>query len=91
METSKKIILVSYLIGISLTLITVIGVFAGFDVIALGTVTGLAYGEISVANAFYFNKAKKENALKIAFGCADLSPEKAEKIARLMEVLGGIV
>ncbi len=74
-----------------LTIITVIGVFMGFDVMVLGTVTGLSYGEISVSNAFYFNKAKKENALKIAFGCSDLSPEKAEKVARLMEVIGGIV
>ncbi len=91
MQTSKKILWISYIIGIVLTIITVIGVFMGFDVMVLGTVTGLSYGEISVSNAFYFNKAKKENALKIAFGCSDLSPEKAEKVARLMEVLGGIV
>lgn len=91
METSKKIILISYIVGIALTLITVIGVFTGFDVTVLGTITGLSYGEISVSNAFYFNKAKKENALKIAKGCAELSPEKAEKLARIMEVLGGIV
>ena len=91
METSKKILLVSYIIGIVLTIITVVGVFTGFDVTVLGTVTGLSYGEISVSNAFYFNKAKKENALKIAKGCAELSPEKAEKLARIMEVLGGIV
>lgn len=91
METSKKILLVSYIIGIALTIITVIGVFMGFDVMVLGTVTGLSYGEISVSNAFYFNKAKKENTLKIARGCVEMSPEKAEKLARLMEVLGGIV
>lgn len=91
MQTSKKILVISYIIGIVLTLITVIGVFMNFDVMVLGTITGLSYGEISVSNAFYFNKAKKENALKIAFGCSDLSPEKAEKVARLMEVLGGIV
>ncbi|MCX4290142.1 MAG: hypothetical protein OSJ46_11685 [Duncaniella sp.] len=91
MQTSKKILWISYIIGIVLTIITVIGVFMGFDVMVLGTVTGLSYGEISVSNAFYFNKAKKENALKIAFGCSDLSPEKAEKVARLMEVIGGIV
>ncbi len=91
MQTSKKILWISYIIGIVLTIITVIGVFMGFDVMVLGTVTGLSYGEISVSNAFYFNKAKKENALKIAFGCSDLSPEKAEKVVRLMEVIGGIV
>lgn len=90
METSKKILLVSYTIGIVMTIITVIGVFAGFDVMVLGTITGLAYGEISVSNAFYFNKAKKENTLKIAFGCADISPEKAEKLTRLIEAIGGL-
>lgn len=91
METSKKILVISYIIGIVLTVLTVIGVFAGFDVMVLGTITGLSYGEISVSNAFYFNKAKKENALKIAFGCSDLSPEKAEKLAKMLEVIGGIV
>lgn len=91
MTTSKKILVISYVIGIILSIITVIGAFMGFDMTALGAITGLSYGEISVSNAFYFNKAKKENALKIALGCADLSPEKAEKLARLMEVVGGII
>ncbi|MCM1166693.1 MAG: hypothetical protein NC299_13715 [Lachnospiraceae bacterium] len=63
----------------------------GYDVTVLGTITGLAYGEISVSNAFYFNKAKKENTLKIAFGCTDLSPEKAEKLATIINALGGIL
>lgn len=91
MTTSKKILVISYIIGIVLTIITVVGAFAGYDVMVLGTITGLAYGEISVSNAFYFNKAKKENTLKIAFGCTDLSPEKAERLAAIINALGGIL
>ncbi len=81
----------SYIIGITLTVLTVVLTITGFDTMTLGTITGIAYAEISVSNAFYFNKAKKENVLKIAFGCSDLSPEKAEKLAKFIETLGGIL
>ncbi len=91
MQTSKKILWISYIITGVLTAVTFIAAFMGLDVTALTTITVLAWGEVIASNAFYFNKAKKENALKIAFGCSDLSPEKAEKVARLMEVIGGIV
>lgn len=91
METSKKILLVSYIITGVLTAVTFIAAFVGLDVTPLTTITALAWGEVITSNAFYFNKAKKENTPKIARGCVEMSPEKAEKLARLMEVLGGIV
>ena len=91
MQTSKKILVISYIVGIVLTIITVIGVFMGFDVTVLGTITGLSYGEISVSNAFYFNKAKRENTIKIALGCTKYSPEKTEEITKIINALGGIL
>lgn len=64
-ETSKKIILVSYIIAIILSLIVVIGTFLGVDVSNITTITALVFGEISVSNAFYFRKASKENVPKV--------------------------
>ena len=49
MTCSKKILIVSYICGIILTIITVIGCFIGYDMTVIGTITGIAYGEISVS------------------------------------------
>ncbi len=51
---------------ILLTALTAVLSVLGFDVMTLGTIVGLFVGEVTASNAFYFNKAKKENALKIA-------------------------
>lgn len=91
-ETSKKIIAVSYIIGILLAILTVAGIILGYDVSALGIITGAAFAEISVSNAFYYNKAKKENLLKIAAGAAnDADTEKVDDIVKIISALGGIV
>lgn len=76
MTCSKKILIVSYICGIILTIITVIGCFIGYDMTVIGTITGIAYGEISVSNAFYYNKAKRENAIKIALDCIKEMPDR---------------
>lgn len=91
MTTSKKIIIASYVIAGILTAIVVIGAIFGFDVSALSIITGAAYTEVSVSNAFYYNKAKKENTLKIAMGCMQENPEKAAELAAIISALGGIL
>lgn len=65
METSKKIILASYIISIILTIIVVIGTFMNYDVSNITTITSLAYAELSFSNVWYFKKAAKENVPKI--------------------------
>lgn len=64
LETSKKIIVVSYIISVSLTLIVIIGAFTGFD---MGYVTQIAlasYVEVSASNVWYYKKATRENIFK---------------------------
>lgn len=90
MTTSKKIIVASYIIMVLLTALTAVLSILGFDVMTLGTITGLAYAEVSVSNAFYFSKARKENALKIALGCVEREPTKSQEIAALLSALGGL-
>ena len=92
METSKKIIVVSYVIGILLTILTVLGIIYGYDVTPLSIITGAVYAEISVSNAFYYNKAKKENLLKISMGTAkSVESEKVDDIVKIVNALGGIL
>lgn len=90
MTTSKKIIVASYIIMVLLTALTAVLSILGFDVMTLGTITGLAYAEVSVSNAFYFSKARKENALKIALGCVEREPTRTQEIAALLSALGGL-
>ena len=66
METSKKILLVSYIIAIALTIIVVVGSFMYYDVSNITTIACLAYAELSASNIWYYNKAAKENVIKIA-------------------------
>ena len=65
METSKKIILFSYITSITLSIIVVIGTFMGYDVTNITTVASLAWAEVAVSNAFYYKKAAKENVPKV--------------------------
>lgn len=65
METSKKILLVSYIISIVLTIIVVIGTFMGYEVSNITTITSLAYAELSFSNVWYYKKAAKENVPKV--------------------------
>lgn len=89
---SKIILLTSYIIGAALTVVVIVGAFKGYDVSAIGIVTTAAYTEIAASNAFYYNKAKKENALKIAFSAVEkYSADKVEDITKIVNSLGGIV
>lgn len=65
---SKKIILASYICAIALTLVVIIGTFKDYDMSNIAMIAGLAWGEVAVSNTFYYEKAKKENIIKIAIG-----------------------
>lgn len=90
--TSKKIVFASYVIGVALTIVTLIGGFKGLDVSSISMVTSVAYAEIAASNAFYFWKAKKENAMKIALAAVKETPtEQVDDIVKLVNAMGGIV
>lgn len=89
--TSKKILIASYAIAGALTVLVIIGVFFGFDFSALSIITSAAYAEVGVSNGFYYNKAKKENAMKIAISCVQENPDKAADLAAIISALGGVL
>lgn len=64
-ETSKTILLVSYIIGIFLISLVVIGTFMQIDTSNLTTITVVSLGEISASNIWYYKKASRENVPKI--------------------------
>lgn len=71
METSKKIILCSYIAAFILTLIVIVGTFMGYEVSNITTIASLVWGEVAVSNAFYFRKAAKENVPKVIASMPD--------------------
>ena len=64
-ETSKKILFISYIVAIILTVIVVIGSFIDYDMTNITTIASLAWGEVAASNIFYFKKAAKENVPKV--------------------------
>lgn len=70
----------------------ILGAYGGHDISPLGVITATAYAAIAASNAFYFQKAKKENTMKIALAAVRETPtEQAEDIVKLVNAMGGIV
>lgn len=65
METSKKILLVSYIAAISLTIVVIYGAFAGVDMSNVTQLALAAWAEVGATNIWYYKKAGRENVLKI--------------------------
>lgn len=64
-ETSKLILIASYIITIVLTTVVIVGTFLNFDMSNITTITALSYAELSASNIFYYKKAAKENVPKV--------------------------
>lgn len=63
-ETSKKILIVSYAMAVALTAIVIYGSFAGYDMTNVTQICALAWAEVATANVFYYKKAGRENVIK---------------------------
>lgn len=63
-ETSKLILVISYLVSIILTVIVIIGAFTDKDMAYVVQIALASYAEVSASNIFYFKKATRENIFK---------------------------
>ena len=81
MEMSKKILWMSYISGITLTLIVVVCSFMNIECSNITTLAGAAWLEISASNIFYYTMNKRLNAPKIVIGLYnDLPHELKEQV-----------
>ena len=81
METSKKILWLSYIIGIMLTVIVVVCSFMDIECSNITTLAGAAWLEISASNVFYYTMNKRLNAPKIVMHLYnDLPDELKEQV-----------
>lgn len=79
METSKKILWLSYIVGITLTVIVVICSLAGIECTNITTLAGAAWLEISASNVFYYTMNKRLNAPKIVMRLYNDLPDELKK------------
>lgn len=63
-ETSKLILIVSYIISIILTVIVIIGAFIDKDMSYVVQIALASYVELSASNIWYYKKATRENIFK---------------------------
>lgn len=83
METSKKVLLVSYALMIIITTFVCVVFYLGYDIQHLNVLLGLTWAEVTAANSFYFWKARAENKLKISKSIDPRILDKIEEINRL--------
>lgn len=79
METSKKILWLSYIIGITLTLIVIMCSFMNIECSNITTLAGAAWLEISASNVFYYTMNKRLNAPKIVMGLYNDLPDNLKE------------
>ena len=80
-ETSKLILLVSYIAAITLTMIVIVCSFMGIECSNITTLASCAWVEVSASNVFYYTMNKRLNAPKIVVGLyKDLPDELKEQI-----------
>ena len=79
METSKKILWLSYIIGITLTLIVVVCSLKNIECGYIATLAGAAWLEISASNVFYYTMNKRLNAPKIIIGFYNDLPDNLKE------------
>lgn len=91
METSKKILWLSYIIGITLTLIVVICSFANIECSNITTLAGAAWIEISASNVFYYTMNKRLNAPKVVMHLYDELPKDVKDQVDINNLLSNIL
>lgn len=80
-ETSKKILIISYIIAIFLTAIIVICTFTGIECGYATTLASAAWLEVSSSNIFYYTMCKRLNVPKVVMGIySDLPSELKEQV-----------
>lgn len=63
-ETSKLILIVSYLMCLILTIIVVLGAFIDKDMSNVVQIALASYAEVAASNVWYYKKAARENIFK---------------------------
>ncbi len=81
LETSKKILIISYVLAIILTFIVIVCTFTGIECGYITTLASAAWLEVSASNVFYYTMCKRLNVPKVVMGIyGDLPQELKDQV-----------
>ena len=90
-ETSKKILIISYIVAFFLTAIVVICTLSGIDCGNITTLAGAAWLEISASNVFYYTMCKRLNVPKVVMGIYDDLPDELKEQVDINSLLSNLM
>lgn len=90
-ETSKKILWLSYIIGIALTIIVVICTLLNIECGNITTIASASWIEIGASNAFYYTMNKRLNAPKVVMGLYNDLPQELKEQVDINNLLSNIL
>ena len=90
-ETSKKILAVSYILAVILTIIVIICTFAGIECGNITTLAGAAWLEVSASNVFYYTMCKRLNVPKVIMGIYGNLPQELKSQVEINTLLSNLM
>lgn len=90
-ETSKKILWLSYIIGITLTVIVIICSFLSIECSNITTLAAAAWLEISASNVFYYTMNKRLNVPKVIIGIYNDLPKNLREQVDINNLLSNLM
>jgi hypothetical protein len=91
METSKKLLWISYIIAITLTVIVVICSFMNIECSNITSIIPYSYGEVAAVNVFYLTMNKRLNAPKVLMGIYNDLPDNLKEQIDINSLLSNIM
>ena len=90
-ETSKLILIISYIVGLLLTAIVVMCTIAGIECGNITTICGAAWLEISASNVFYYTMCKRLNVPKVVMYIYKDLPDELKEQVDINALLGTLM
>lgn len=90
-ETSKLLLIVSYIIAISLTLLVIGCTFLGIECSNIASIIPYSYSEVAAVNVFYLTMNKRLNAPKVLMGIYNDMPDELKEQIDINSLLGNIM
>jgi len=90
-ETSKKLLWVSYIIAITLTLIVIICTFLNIECSNIASIIPYSYTEVGAVNIFYLTMNKRLNAPKVVMGLYNDLPDELKEQVDINNLLSNIL
>lgn len=91
LETSKKILVISYTIAIILTIIVIVCTFAEIECSNVTTLAGTAWVEVSSSNIFYYTMCKRLNVPKVIMGIYGDLPQELKSEVDINNLLSNLM